>query len=67
RYIAWPGQACSYKLGERAIRQLRTEAEKTLGERFDLRAFHDAILEAGDLPLDLLRQRVRAWIRRHTP
>jgi len=62
RYISWPGQALSYKLGEIRIVELRARAEKALGEKFDLRAFHDAILSEGSVPLPLLDQRVDAWI-----
>ena len=62
RYIAWPGQACAYKLGELAIRRLRGEAEAALGERFSLRAFHDRLLADGPLPLITLEERMRAWI-----
>lgn len=63
RYIAWPGQALSYKMGQLKIRQLRTEAEQKLGARFDIRQFHDVILRDGVLPLDLLQQEVEDWIR----
>jgi uncharacterized protein (DUF885 family) len=62
RYIAWPGQACAYKLGELAIRRLREEAEETLGERFSLRGFHDRLLADGPLPLVTLEERMREWI-----
>ncbi len=62
RYISWPGQALSYKLGEMKIVELRARAEKELGAKFDLRAFHDAILAEGSVPLPLLEQRIDAWI-----
>ncbi len=62
RYIADPGQALAYKLGELTIRRLRTKAETELGPKFDLRAFHDAVLEQGAIPLDLLETRLTAWI-----
>jgi len=64
RYIVWPGQALAYKIGQMEIRQLRTEAEQKLGGRFDVRSFHDAVLENGALPLSVLEPRVRAWIER---
>jgi len=62
RYMVWPGQALGYKIGELAILELRAKAQKRLGKRFDLRAFHDAILEEGPLPLSMLGQRMDAWI-----
>ena len=62
RYIAWPGQAQSYKLGQLKILELRTRAQKALGTKFDVRTFHDEILGGGALPLDLLDTRVQAWI-----
>jgi uncharacterized protein (DUF885 family) len=62
RYMAWPGQALGYKIGELTILELRREAERRLGARLDLRAFHDAILGEGHMPLGMLRERMRAWI-----
>ena len=62
RYIDWPGQACGYKIGELRIRAMRAKAEKELGAAFDVRAFHDAVLGAGAIPLDVLQARIDAWI-----
>jgi uncharacterized protein (DUF885 family) len=62
RYIGWPGQAVSYKIGELKIRELRKDAEIALGRKFDLRAFHDKILENGSVPLFVLERIMREWI-----
>jgi len=62
RYIAWPAQALSYKMGQRKILELRERAQKELGAKFDLRAFHDAVLDQGPLPLDVLEEKINAWI-----
>lgn len=62
RYIAWPGQALAYKMGELTILELRAKAERELGDKFDIRDFHDVVLTDGGLPLDLLRARVDAYI-----
>ena len=66
RYIAWPAQALSYKLGQLKIRELRERAQKELGPKFDIRAFHDEILNGGDLPLDMLEDRVDRWMAQQT-
>ena len=62
RYISWPGQALAYKVGQLRIQALRAEAEKALGDRFDVRAFHDKLLGSGALPLSVLEVEMRAWI-----
>ena len=62
RYISWPAQALSYKLGEITIVKLRGEAEQALGDKFDIRAFHDAVLRQGSVPLPVLEQQVRQFI-----
>ena len=62
RYIAWPAQALSYYLGERTILEARADAEKTLGEKFNLRAFHDTVLELGSVPMPALKARINRFI-----
>jgi uncharacterized protein (DUF885 family) len=62
RYIAWPAQALSYKMGQMKILELRARAQRELGAKFDLREFHDAVLDQGPLPLDLLEAKINAWI-----
>ena len=63
RYIAWPAQALSYKMGQMKILELRARAQRELGAKFDLRAFHDAVLDQGPLPLDVLEGRIDGWIK----
>src|SRR4051794_14962450 len=63
RYIAWPGQALAYKMGQLAIRKLREKAKTELGSKFDIKAFHDIVLNGGSMPLDLLQERVERWIK----
>src|SRR5207244_8175957 len=66
RYIAWPGQALAYKIGQLKISALRSRAEKTLGPRFDIRRFHDELLGDGALSLDVLENKMQGWIRRES-
>ncbi len=62
RYIAWPGQALGYKIGQMKIRELRERARRQLGPQFDLKEFHEVVLRNGALPLDVLEQNVNAWL-----
>jgi uncharacterized protein (DUF885 family) len=62
RYIAWPSQALGYKVGQLKFLELRAKAQQALGANFDIRAFHDLVLDSGALPLDVVEQRVNAWI-----
>ncbi|HEX9270648.1 MAG TPA: DUF885 domain-containing protein [Candidatus Binatia bacterium] len=63
RYIAWPGQALAYKMGQLTILKLRDQAKAQLGNKFDIKTFHDEILNGGAMPLDLLQERVEAWTK----
>lgn len=62
RYIAWPAQALGYKIGQLKFIELRERAKKELGSKFDIRSFHDELLDGGALPLDLLEVRINGWI-----
>jgi uncharacterized protein (DUF885 family) len=62
RYIAWPGQALAYKIGQLKLLELRDRAKKALGDKFDLRAFHDQVVGSGALPLDVLSDQIDGWI-----
>ena len=62
RYISWPGQALSYYLGQMAIMEARAKAEKALGSKFDIRAFHDTVLQLGSVPLPVLAARIDRFI-----
>ena len=62
RYISWPGQALSYKMGQLKILELRAHAQKELGSKFDIREFHDQVIDSGALPLDVLQQQISDWI-----
>jgi uncharacterized protein (DUF885 family) len=67
RYIAWPSQALAYKIGQLEILALRDRAKKELGDKFDIRAFHDQVIDAGAMPLDVLEDRITAWIATQKP
>ena len=67
RYISWPAQALSYKLGQLKFRELRDRAQQGLGAKFDIRSFHDEMLSGGVLPLDLLDSRTNSWIHGQQP
>ncbi len=62
RYIVWPGQALAYKIGQLKISELRAKAKQTLGDKFDIRRFHDEVLRDGAMPLDRLEAKMNAWL-----
>ena len=62
RYIAWPAQALSYKMGQLKILELRARAQEQLGSQFDIREFHDQVVDSGALPLDVLERQINVWI-----
>jgi uncharacterized protein (DUF885 family) len=62
RFLLWPGQATTYKIGMIAIQKLRDEAQAALGDKFDWKSFHDTVIDGGSMPLPVLEARVRAWI-----
>jgi uncharacterized protein (DUF885 family) len=64
RYIVWPSQALGYKIGQLKIRALRSNAEKELGQKFDLPAFHDEVLKNGALPLSVLETHLKEWVEK---
>jgi len=64
RYIVWPGQAVAYKIGQMKIKELRQYAERELGDKFDIRAFHDHLLANGAVPLDVLEAQIKEWVKR---